>query len=242
MTEKLQKLIATSGLMSRRAAEELIAAGRVTVNGAAAQVGDRADIENDIILVDGRPLPPAGDKLYIMLNKPRGVVTTMSDEKGRKNVSALVRGVPGRVYPVGRLDMYSEGLLLMTNDGDFANRMTHPSHEVRKTYLAWVQGEDVGEAAEYLREPMELDGYITAPAEVAIADVFAGGALLSITIHEGRNRQIRRMCEAVGLKVTRLKRIAEGGLSLGELKSGEWRYLTRGELALLNAGTEARDE
>lgn len=236
MPERIQKLIAAAGLMSRRAAEECISAGRVTVNGLKAALGDKADADRDIILVDGRRLPSAGKKTYIMLNKPKGYVTTMSDEKGRKNVSELVRDVPERVYPVGRLDMYSEGLLLMTNDGDFANRMMHPSHEVNKTYMTWVQGADIGEAVEALREPMDIEGYITAPAEVDIADVFPGGAVLAITIHEGRNRQVRKMCEAVGLKVTKLRRVSEGALCLGELKSGQWRYLTDDEIKALTGG------
>ncbi|MDO5311723.1 MAG: pseudouridine synthase, partial [Clostridia bacterium] len=181
----------------------------------------------------GKRLSSAGDKIYIMLNKPKGYVTTMSDEKGRKNVSELVTDVPARVYPVGRLDMYSEGLLLMTNDGEFANRMMHPSHNVNKTYMTWVQGEDIGMAVEYLREPMDIDGYITSPAEVGIMDIFPGGAALSITIHEGRNRQVRKMCELVGLRVTKLKRISEGGIELGDLKSGKWRRLTADELSEL---------
>ncbi len=234
MTERLQKLIAASGLMSRRAAEQCILAGRVTVNGLTAALGDRADPETDTILFDGRPLPSSEEKVYIMLNKPKGYVTTMNDEKGRRNVRELVRDVPGRVYPVGRLDMYSEGLLLMTNDGDFANRMMHPSHEVVKVYRTWVTGGDVGCSVELLRCPIELDdGYVTAPAEVDIADLFPGGAVLDIAIHEGRNRQVRRMCDAVGLRVTKLRRISEGDVFLGELKSGCWRYLTDEELELI---------
>ncbi len=235
MTERLQKLISASGLMSRRAAEDCISAGRVSVNGKTAELGCKADIEIDNILVDGRPLPSVGDKVYIMLNKPRGYVTTLSDEKGRKNVSELVRDIPQRVYPVGRLDMYSEGLLLLTNDGDFANRMMHPSHEVKKTYMTWVQGDNIDAAAEMLRGPMALDGFMTAGAEVHVRERFDAGAVLEITIHEGKNRQIRRMCEKAGLKVTKLRRISEGGVSLGELKSGKWRRLTEAELGLLCA-------
>lgn len=233
MTERLQKLISASGLMSRRAAEECISAGRVSVNGETAALGCKADRETDNILVDGRPLPSAGDKVYIMLNKPRGYVTTLSDEKGRKNVSELVRDMPQRVYPVGRLDMYSEGLLLLTNDGDFANCMMHPSHEVEKTYLTWVQGEDIDAAAEMLRAPMALDGTMTAGAQVGIKERFNAGAILEITIHEGKNRQIRRMCERAGLKVTKLRRVSEGGVSLGKLRSGKWRRLTEAELEQL---------
>lgn len=230
MTERLQKIISAAGLMSRRAAEDCINAGRVSVNGVTAALGDKADPALDSILVDGTPLPSTGERVYIMLNKPKGYVTTMKDEKGRKNVSQLVKDVGARVYPVGRLDMYSEGLLLMTNDGDFANRMMHPSHKVTKTYHTWVTGQDIGPAMEGLRLPMELDGYVTHPAEIDLVELFPGGAVLAISIHEGRNRQVRRMCEAVGLKVTKLRRVSEAGLELGELRSGQWRYLTAEEL------------
>ena len=233
MKERLQKIISASGLMSRRAAEELIAAGKVSVNGVTAALGDKAEAGIDRILVDGKVLPSAGEKLYIMLNKPRGYVTTLSDEKGRKNVSELVKELGTRLYPVGRLDMYSEGLLLMTNDGDFANRLMHPSHEIDKCYHTWVKGEDMGWAVELLRCPMEIDGYVTSPAEVDILELKGEEALLGITIHEGRNRQVRKMCEAAGLKVTRLMRVSEGGVELGTLKSGRWRRLTEEELNML---------
>ena len=233
MKERLQKIISASGLMSRRAAEELIAAGKVSVNGVTAALGDKAEAGVDIILVDGKALPSVGEKLYIMLNKPRGYVTTLSDEKGRKNVTELIKELGTRLYPVGRLDMYSEGLLLMTNDGDFANRLMHPSHEIDKCYHTWVKGEDMGWAVELLRCPMEIDGYVTSPAEVDILEVKGEEALLAITIHEGRNRQVRKMCEAAGLKVTRLMRVSEGGVELGTLKSGKWRRLTEEELDML---------
>lgn len=233
MKERLQKIISASGLMSRRAAEELIAAGKVSVNGVTAALGDKAEAGTDRILVDGKALPSAGEKLYIMLNKPRGYVTTLSDEKGRKNVSELVKELGTRLYPVGRLDMYSEGLLLMTNDGDFANRLMHPSHQVDKCYHTWVKGEDMGWAVELLRCPMEIDGYVTSPAQVDILELKGEEALLGITIHEGRNRQVRKMCEAAGLKVTRLMRVSEGGVKLGTLKSGRWRRLTEEELNML---------
>ena len=233
MKERLQKIISASGLMSRRAAEELIAAGKVSVNGATAALGDKAEAGIDRILVDGKVLPSAGEKLYIMLNKPRGYVTTLSDEKGRKNVSELVKELGTRLYPVGRLDMYSEGLLLMTNDGDFANRLMHLSHQVDKCYHTWVKGEDMGWAVELLRCPMEIDGYVTSPAQVDILELKGEEALLGITIHEGRNRQVRKMCEAAGLKVTRLMRVSEGGVELGTLKSGKWRRLTEEELNML---------
>ena len=233
MKERLQKIISASGLMSRRAAEELIAAGKVSVNGVTAALGDKAEAGIDRILVDGKALPSAGEKLYIMLNKPRGYVTTLSDEKGRKNVSELVKELGTRLYPVGRLDMYSEDLLLMTNDGDFANRLMHPSHQVDKCYHTWVKGEDMGWAVELLRCPMEIDGYVTSPAQVDILELKGEEALLGITIHEGRNRQVRKMCEAAGLKVTRLMRVSEGGVKLGTLKSGRWRRLTEEELNML---------
>ncbi len=233
MTERLQKLISGAGLSSRRGAEELIAAGKVSVNGVTAKLGDKANPELDEILVDGRLLPSAGEKLYIMLNKPKGYVTTMSDELGRKDVTELVKELPVRVYPVGRLDLNSEGLLLMTNDGDFANQMMHPSHNIVKVYRTWVTGGDVDAAAELMRGPMLIDGYTTAAAGVSVLKKTETGATLDISIHEGRNRQIRKMCEQAGLRVTRLKRIAEGGVLLGELKSGKWRRLTSAELAAL---------
>ena len=233
MKERLQKIISASGLMSRRAAEELIAAGKVSVNGVTAALGDKAEAGVDKILVDGKALPSVGEKLYIMLNKPRGYVTTLSDEKGRKNVTELIKELGTRLYPVGRLDMYSEGLLLMTNDGDFANLLMHPSHEIDKCYHTWVKGEDMGWAVELLRCPMEIDGYVTSPAEVNILELKGEEALLAITIHEGRNRQVRKMCEAAGLKVTRLMRVSEGGVELGTLKSGKWRRLTEEELDML---------
>jgi len=237
MTERLQKLISAAGLMSRRAAEEAISAGRVSVNGKRAARGDKADPETDEITVDGKALPRETEKLYLMLNKPRGYVTTLSDEKGRKNVTELLGDLGRRVYPVGRLDMYSEGLLLMTNDGDFANRVMHPSHEVSKVYHTWVTGENVEKSAHALRRPMEIDGCTVHAKGVDIVQGFPGRALLSITICEGRNRQVRKMCEKVGLKVTRLQRVAEGALELGNLKSGTWRHLTKGEVrSLLSEG------
>ena len=229
MAERLQKLISAAGLMSRRAAEECISAGRVTVNGRVASIGDRADEELDLILVDGRQLPRHGARTYIMLNKPRGYITTMSDEKGRRDVTELVRGL-GRVYPVGRLDMYSEGLLIMTDDGDFANTLMHPSHNFKKTYRTWVQGEDVGLAVEYLRGELDIGDCIVRAESVDIERLIPGGAVLLITIGEGRNRQVRKMCACCGLKVTRLMRISEGGLELGDLPPGKWRHLTEEEI------------
>ena len=225
MTEKLQKIIAARGLASRRRAEEMIAAGLVTVNGKAASLGDRADPETDRILVEGKPLPPLREYVYIMLNKPRGYVTTLSDEKGRPNAAQLVVDCGCRVYPVGRLDMDSEGLLLFTNDGDFANRLMHPSHEIEKTYEVKVAGFSQAGFARFA-QPMELDGYRIRPPKLKLQSVSGAIGRFQITIHEGRNRQIRRMCDAAGMKVLRLKRIKEGSLELGTLPSGKWRYLS----------------
>ena len=236
MSEKLQKIIAAAGLMSRRAAEEAIVAGRVTVNGMPAALGDRAEAASDRICLDGRPLPREGRRLYIVLNKPRGYVTTMKDEQGRRQVSELVQDLEERVYPVGRLDLNSEGLLIMTNDGAFANRLMHPSHQVEKCYRTWVRGEGAAERAKRLRKPMELDGYRVKGAKVEIESLEPGGATLMITICEGRNRQVRKMCEKVGLRVTRLCRVREGAVSLGNLPSGKWRHLTRDELRRMGLG------
>ena len=233
MGERIQKLIADAGLMSRRAAEECIRAGRVTVNGETAALGARADPAVDTIRVDGKALPVNNNKVYIMLNKPRGYVTTLRDEKGRRDVTQLLRGLSARVYPVGRLDMDSEGLLLLTNDGDFANRLMHPSHEVDKPYHTWVEGDCTDEALRHLRQPMELDGAPLRPAAVELLDRTETGGLLSITIHEGKNRQVRRMCEQVGLRVVRLRRVSEGGVLLGELGPGRWRMLTEEEIRTL---------
>lgn len=230
MTERLQKIIAASGLMARRKAEEAIKAGRVTVNGLTARLGDSADPACDEILLDGRALPSGEKKVYIMLNKPRGVVTSLRDEKGRRDVSELVSEIPERLYPVGRLDLDSEGLLLMTNDGELANRLMHPSHEVEKCYRTWVKGEQLEEKAARLRQPMEIDGRTVGPAGVELLERLPGGGVLEISIHEGRNRQVRKMCALAGLSVSRLCRVREGNLRLGRLKSGQWRFLTEQEL------------
>lgn len=232
MEERIQKIMASRGVASRRASEELILQGRVICNGKVCGLGDRADPEKDTILVDGRPLPSTPDAIYIMLHKPRGYVTTLSDEKGRKNVSQLVSDCPQRVYPVGRLDMDSEGLLLLTNDGELANHLMHPSHVVDKVYQVWVQG-FTPEGLERLSQPIELDGYRIRKPDVKCQKRTGDKALLQITIHEGRNRQIRRMCAIAGMEVQRLKRIREGSLSLGQLPLGKWRYLTKEEVMAL---------
>lgn len=243
MTERLQKIISSAGLMSRRAAEDIIAAGRVTLNGVPARLGDRADAEIDRILVDGKALPSTGEKIYIMLNKPRGYVTTMKDEQGRRDVTALLAGLPARVYPVGRLDMYSEGLLIMTNDGDFANTLMHPSHNFKKTYHTWVKGADIPKSLALLRGPMEIDGYRIKPAEAELLELLPDGARLAISISEGRNRQVRKMCAKAGLRVTRLLRVSEGPLELGGLKTGLWRKLSPEEIERIKPKAEnGKDE
>ena len=226
-------MISAAGLCSRRAAEEWIAEGKVTVNGGLARLGDTADPALDEILVDGKPLPtPPAKSTTVLLYKPRGYVTTLSDERGRWTVAELLPPELGRLYPVGRLDQFSEGLLLMTNDGALANRLAHPAGEVRKTYRLWVSGWR-GEALALLRRPIVLDGRNIQAPTVRLTWQRDGIALLEITIHEGRNRQIRRMAEAAGLKTTRLQRIAEGPISLGDLKPGQWRELSEAELQQL---------
>ena len=229
MKERLQKLLSSRGLCSRRKAEELVAAGKVTVNGLVAKLGDGADPDTDEILVEGKPLPGQQEYVYLMLHKPRGYVTTLSDEKGRPNAAQLVAGCGIRVYPVGRLDMDSEGLLLFTNDGDFANTLMHPKHQVEKTYDTWVTGYNPG-CFKRLSEPMELDGYALRIPKLKLLKVEGKTARFQITIHEGRNRQVRRMCELAGMHVTRLKRVREGKLELGDLPKGKWRYLTSDEV------------
>ncbi len=233
MTERIQKIIASRGVTSRRKAEEMITAGRVTCNGRVCLLGESADPDIDTILLDGKPLPSGGEYTYIMLHKPRGFVTTLSDEKGRRNVAELVKDCGQRVYPVGRLDMDSEGLLLLTNDGDFANHLMHPKHLVDKTYLVTVEGySETG--LEQLGQPITLDGYtIAKPAVKLINADEKGRARLEVVIHEGRNRQVRRMCAAAGMQVIRLVRIAEGELQLGELPLGKWRKLTDREVQML---------
>lgn len=234
MEERLQKLLSACGVGSRRAMEDWITAGRVTVNGTVAQLGDKADPERDTICVDGVPLRLKEKRIYLMLHKPRGYVTTLSDERSRKTVAQLVSGCGQRVWPVGRLDLDSEGLLLMTDDGELTQRLIHPSHQVEKEYLVWVMG-DVSKGLPILSGPMELDGEPLAPAQVRRGRTSGGVTQLSVTIHQGKNRQVRRMCAKAGLKVMRLKRIREGKLRLDRtLQPGQWRELTAEELALLN--------
>ena len=231
MAERLQKLIAAAGLCSRRSAEEWIAQGRVSVNGRQAHLGDCADLSLDSVLVDGVPLGRNDRKRYLMLNKPRGYVCTLSDEKGRPTVAELVKDCGVRVFPVGRLDLDSEGLLLFTNDGEWMQRILHPKYEVNKTYHVTVAGE-VGDAAKKLSRLTQIDGEEIRPAQVEILYRGRETAELAFTIHEGKNRQIRRMCAAVGLCVKRLRRVAEHDLLLGDLPIGAWRDLTERELSL----------
>lgn len=234
MQERLQKIISAAGIMSRRAAEKAIEEGKVFVNGERAVLGMRADSESDTIVINGKRLLASQNQYYVMLNKPAGYVTTMSDEKHRKIVTDLIREIDERLYPVGRLDMYSEGLLLLTNDGELANAMMHPSHELKKTYLVRVRGEDLKSKIRVLRIPIEIDGRMTTPAKVSILSTEeTNEADLEVIICEGRNRQIRRLCEAAGLKVLRLCRISEGPLQLNELKTGKWRHLSEEEIVQL---------
>ena len=234
---RLQKIIADSGLCSRRKAEELISSGAVTVNGRKCSLGDKADPHSDVIAVNGKRIGNTlREKRYIMLNKPRGYITTMSDEQGRKIAAELLDGVEERVVPVGRLDRNSEGLLLFTNDGEFANEITHPSRHVSKTYRVTIDGRVSEEQVMRLTSGVELDdGKVTLPCSVEVLVEEPERTVLRITIKQGLNRQIRRMCAAVGLQVGRLRRTAIGGVKLGMLKTGEWRDLTKEELRILRA-------
>ena len=236
MEERLQKLLSAAGVCSRRAAEGYIEAGRVTVNGETAQLGTKADPDRDDIRLDGRSLPNRARPVYLLLNKPRGYVTTLSDEKGRKTVAELVADCGVRVYPVGRLDLDSEGLLLLTNDGELARRLTHPSGEVEKTYHVWVRGPVTG-AAERLAKVRDLEGESIRPARVETLRQGEGRAALAVVIHQGKNRQVRRMCAVCGLEVERLRRVREHTLELGNLPPGKWRYLTAAEVKALQSGS-----
>jgi 23S rRNA pseudouridine2605 synthase len=239
--ERLQKLLARAGLGSRRVAEELIADGRVTVNGETAVLGRRADPERDVIALDGVTVIVRDDLVYYLLNKPAGYVSTASDPEGRATVVELVPSTP-RVYPVGRLDYDTEGLLLLTNDGELTQLLTHPSFGVVKTYLAEVDGDPAPVTVRRLREGIELDDGPTAPARVKVVQRREGTTAVEIGIHEGRNRQVRRMCDAVGHPVLRLVRTRIGPLHDGKLKPGDWRPLSAGEVRrLYEAATPTGD-
>lgn len=226
---RLQKMLADCGVASRRKAEELIQQGKVKVNGHVAQIGDKVNPKTDHVTVAGRRIVASRQYYYIMLHKPRGYVSTMSDEMGRKCVAELVKDIPARVYPVGRLDRDSEGLLLMTNDGAWMQRLLHPSHQIEKEYRVTVTGPVEG-AAQRLAAIRDLEGERIRPARVRELWRDGSKAALSVTIHEGKNRQIRRMCRQAGLAVQRLQRVREHTLTLGDLPAGQWRYLTQQEL------------
>ena len=236
---RLQKILADAGVASRRKAEEMIAAGFVQVNDRTVTVGDKADPKHDKITVHGKLLNTHTASVYVLLHKPRGFITTMSDERDRKCVAELVKEIPARIYPVGRLDRESEGMLLMTNDGEFANAMTHPSRHVPKTYRVTIRPGITEEQMTQLAVGIIIDGRRTAPAQVKVLHQEQGRVVLEIILHEGRNRQIRKMCEALGLEVARLKRTAIGSLRLGMLQPGEWRYLTKQEVRQLTAAAKA---
>lgn len=229
-TERLQKLISECGIASRRKAEEMIAAGRVKVNGRAAKVGDVADPAHDRVTVDGALVHTHREKTYIALNKPRGYVTTLSDELGRKTVTELIKGVDARVYPVGRLDKDSEGLLLLTDDGEFANALTHPSHHVQKVYHVSVKPGVSEEQLARIRTGIMLDRRMTAPARASLLRSYPDRAVIELTLFEGRNREIRRMCEELELEIARLSRVAVGSVKLGSLPSGGFRMLEQKEV------------
>ncbi len=231
---RLQKYLSDCGVLSRRAADAAIAAGEVTVNGTVAVLGQKVMPGRDTVLYQGKRVrQPIGQKVYIKLNKPEGYVTTLSDEKGRPCVAELVRGVGTRVYPCGRLDMDSEGLLILTNDGELANKLTHPRHTIPKIYYVKVDAEITLEQLERLNLPMTVDGYDLQPVYTELISRKSGHSNLRMTLYEGRNRQIRKMCEQVGLGVRHLRRIAIGPITLGKLRAGEWEYLTREQVNYL---------
>ena len=232
---RLQKFFTDCGILSRRAAEAEIVAGRVRVNGVIAHIGDKVDPQTDRVEYDGKLLiyPQNTARHYLLLNKPRGFVTTLADEKGRPTVATLVASLGKRVYPVGRLDMDSDGLLLLTDDGALTQRLTHPRHEIPKHYHVQVKGSVSAEQLQTLNEPFLLDGYRTLPAKVCVIGQEQGATLLAVELHEGRNRQIRRMCEAVGLRILRLTRVAIGKITLGDLPLGQYRFLTEDEVTYL---------
>ena len=239
---RLQKLLSERGIASRRKAEELIAQGKVKVNGHTAKLGDKADDRRDIVTVSGKRIGQAEAPVYAMLYKPRGYVTTMSDEKGRKCVADLIGDIEGRVFPVGRLDRDSEGLLLLTNDGEFANAMMHPAVHIPKHYRVTLRQDITDEQVVRFQEGIVLDGRRTAPAELYVLTKEPGRTVVEIVLYEGRNRQIRRMCEQLGLEVLRLKRIAVGSVKLGMLQPGKWRDLEPKEVRSLLVDAKIPDK
>ena len=247
-TIRVQKYLSDCGVLSRRAAEAEMQKGTVTVNGIRAEIGQKIDPEKDTVCWNGRVIRQTdghADRTYILLNKPIGYVTTMKDEKGRQVAADLLHGVTERVYPVGRLDMYSEGMLLFTNDGDLTNRLTHPAHHIPKKYVVTIRGTLTAADAARFTEPMTLDGYALRPVEATLltaGERLPDGTAVStveLTLHEGRNRQIRRMCDNLGYKIVRLCRISIGDIRLGNLPRGKWRHLTKEEVRYLKVATES---
>ncbi|MBR4910622.1 MAG: rRNA pseudouridine synthase [Clostridia bacterium] len=239
---RLQKFLSECGIASRRKAEELIAAGKVKINGRIAVIGDKVDPKRDKVTVSGKRAAAQSKKTYIMLNKPRGYVTTLKDEYDRKNVSDLVKNAGVKLFPVGRLDKDSEGLLFMTNDGAFSNNITHPSKHVNKTYAVTVKGAVEDQQIKKMADGIVIDSIRTKPCDIFVTERKADRTFLRFIISEGRNRQIRKMCEAVGLEVIRLKRIEIAGVKLGGLKIGDWRELNEREMTRLTAISEKREE
>lgn len=231
---RLQKYFTDCGVLSRRAAEEEIKAGKVKVNGTVAELGTKIDPELDTVEYKGKKitLPKGSKNVYIMLNKPCGVVTSAKDEKGRLCVTDLVK-IGTRVYPVGRLDLNSQGLIIMTNDGELTNKLTHPRHEIPKIYEVEVVGNITDEQLRALNESMTIDGYILLPVKTVLLSRGERTSKIKMTLYEGRNRQIRKMCDSVGLKVAKLTRVAIGDIKLGSLEGGKWRYLTEEEIRIL---------
>lgn len=240
MQQRLQKIIAAAGYCSRRRAEELITAGRVRVDGRVAAIGDKADGQSALITIDDKPLQPAEKLLYVLVNKPVGTVTTLSDPEGRPVVTDLVKDLGPRLFPVGRLDINTSGLLLLTNDGALANRLAHPSHQVDKRYLVKVRGHLSDAAKRQLQEGVTLEDGVTSPAKLVNLRISGSHTWFELVIHEGRNRQVRRMCEAVGHQVSRLVRIGYAFLSLGTLAPGQKRLLSEQEVKRLQALNKKR--
>lgn len=230
---RIQKYISDCGLMSRRAAEKEIAFGHFTVNGERAEIGQKIVPGLDKVAYKGKPVVGGSKKLYVMLYKPRGYVTTMNDEEGRRCIPELLEGIPDRVYPCGRLDMDSEGLLILTNDGEVANKLMHPKNHVEKIYHVKIKTEIAPEKLEALNGPMEIDGYKIKPVKVSIIERKEGYTVLKFVLCEGRNRQIRKMCEQVELQILRLKRVTVGELTIGMLTPGKWKYMNFKEISYL---------
>ncbi len=237
--ERLQKVLAAAGIGSRRACEELIAQGRVAVNGEIASLGDKADRQGDVVTLDGERINVDPDLVYVLLNKPRGVITTADDPEGRPTVMDLIN-LPQRLFPVGRLDQDTEGLLLLTNDGELANALTHPSYEVERLYVALIAGAVRRETIARLRQGVELDDGFARPRRVRLLEQEAGRSLVEVVMTEGRKREVRRLLGALDLKVERLARVAYGGVELGELRQGKWRFLTQAEIGQLHAAVAER--